>query len=71
MSVLAKTQTPALEQPLKTAAREAQAAGLTSTPSFLIGPKAATGKVLAFDQLDIDAFSAAIEPELKSRLTAG
>ena len=61
----AKTRTPALERPLQTAEREAQAAGLTSTPSFLIGPQAATGKVLAFDQLDIDAFSAAIEPELK------
>lgn len=60
-----KTQTPALERPLQAAEREAQAAGLSSTPAFLIGPKPGTGKVLEFQQLTIDAFAAAIEPELE------
>jgi protein-disulfide isomerase len=56
---------PALEPPLKDAEAEAQAAGLTSTPSFLIGPKAGQGKVLSIARLDIGAFAAAIDPELK------
>lgn len=60
-----RTQTPALEQDLQTAESEAQAAGMTSTPAFLIGPKGGTGKVLAPQQLEFDAFSALIEPELK------
>ncbi len=61
----AKTQTPALEQSLQTAEGEAQTAGLSSTPSFLIGPRPGTGKVLGFQQLTIDAFRAAIDPELR------
>lgn len=61
----AKTQTPALQRPLQTAEREAQAAGLTATPSFLIGPRGATGKPLAVQRLDFAAFRAAIEPELR------
>ncbi len=60
-----RTQTPALQRPLDTAESEAQAAGLTSTPSFLIGPKGGTGKVLTVQALDFASFSAAIEPELR------
>jgi protein-disulfide isomerase len=54
----------AFEKPVLDAEAEARAAGLTSTPSFLIGPKAGTGKVLNVSRLDIDAFAAAIDPEL-------
>ncbi|MGI9097760.1 MAG: hypothetical protein ACR2H2_04575 [Solirubrobacteraceae bacterium] len=44
---------------------EAQAAGLTSTPSFLIGPDAGKGRALSVRSLDIGAFAAEIDPELK------
>jgi protein-disulfide isomerase len=54
----------ALEQPVLDAEAEARAAGLTSTPSFLIGPKAGTGKVLNVAGQDIGAYVAAIDPEL-------
>ncbi len=56
---------PSADKPTATAEAQASAAGLTSTPSFLIGPKAGTGKALDVPALTIDAFSAAIEPELK------
>lgn len=55
----------ALEKPVQAAEAEAQAAGLTSTPSFLIGPKAGQGKMLNVASLDIGAFGAVIDPELK------
>jgi len=55
----------ALERPLQQAEAEAQAAGQTSTPAFLIGPKGGQGKVLNIERLDIGAFTAAIDPELK------
>jgi protein-disulfide isomerase len=63
--VLAGSTSAALEKPVRTAEAEAQAAGLTSTPSFLIGAKPGTGKALNVARLDIDAFSAAIDPQLK------
>jgi protein-disulfide isomerase len=59
------TTGPALGRPLQQAEAEAQAAGQTSTPAFLIGPTAGKGKVLNVDRLDIGAFAAAIDPELK------
>jgi protein-disulfide isomerase len=62
--VLDGSKAAALEKPLLTAEAEARAAGLTSTPSFLIGPKAGTGKVLNVSRLDIGAFAQAIDPEL-------
>ena len=62
--VLDGSRAPALERPVLAAAAEARAAGLTGTPSFLIGPKAGQGKVLKVDRLDIGAFAAAIDPEL-------
>jgi len=55
----------AFERPLQQAEAEAQAAGQTSTPAFLIGPKGGQGKVLTVERLDIGAFTAAIDPELK------
>jgi protein-disulfide isomerase len=62
--VLDGSRAAALEKPLAEAEAEARAAGLTSTPSFLIGPKAGSGKVLSVSRLDITAFAAAIDPEL-------
>jgi protein-disulfide isomerase len=62
--VLDGSRAPALERPVLAAEAQARAAGLTSTPSFLIGPQAGTGKVLNVRQLDIAAFAAAIDPEL-------
>jgi protein-disulfide isomerase len=53
------------ERPVQTAESEARAAGLTSTPAFLLGPKAGQGKALNVASLDIGAFSAAIDPQLK------
>jgi len=66
-SLVAKGATTgaALERPLQQAETEAQAAGQTSTPAFLIGPKGGQGKVLNVERLDIGAFTAAIDPELK------
>jgi protein-disulfide isomerase len=63
--VLDGSTSAALEQPLRAAEAEAQAAGLTSTPSFLIGPKAGQGNVVNVGRLDISAFSAAIDARLK------
>jgi protein-disulfide isomerase len=50
---------------VKVAEAQAQAAGLTSTPSFLIGPKAGEGKELKLASLDFPSFSAAIAPVLR------
>jgi protein-disulfide isomerase len=58
------TKTAAIEKPLQRAESEAQAAGQTSTPAFLIGPQAGQGTALNVGALDIDAFAAAIDPEL-------
>jgi protein-disulfide isomerase len=55
----------AFEAPVQVAEREAQAAGQTSTPSFLIGPKAGQGKALSISSLTVGAFTAAIDPELR------
>ena len=49
---------------IRTADAEATAAGLTSTPAFLIGPEAGRGKVMRVSALDVNAFVTAIEPEL-------
>jgi protein-disulfide isomerase len=63
--VKSATKNAALERPLQQAEAEAQAAGQTATPAFLIGPRGGQGKVLSVDRLDIGAFTAAIDPELK------
>jgi protein-disulfide isomerase len=63
--VLDGSTSAALEKPVQVAEAEAQAAGQASTPSFLIGPKAGQGKALSVASLDIGAFRAAIDPELK------
>lgn len=63
--VKGNTTAAALEKPMEMAESEAHAAGLESTPSFLIGPTAGEGKALDVQSLDIDAFAKAIEPELK------
>jgi protein-disulfide isomerase len=63
--VKGNTTAAALEKPMEMAESEAQAAGLESTPSFLIGPTPGAGKPLNIQSLDIDAFAKAIEPELK------
>jgi protein-disulfide isomerase len=63
--VLDGSTAPALEKPVLDAEAEAKAAGLTSTPSFLIGPHAGKGKALNVRSLDIGAFAAAIDPELE------
>ncbi len=63
--VSASAADAAAERGLKRAETEAAAAGVTSTPSFLIGPKAGQGKALDIARIDVDAFAAAIEPELK------
>jgi protein-disulfide isomerase len=55
----------ALEKPVQVAEAEAQAAGQTSTPAFVIGPRAGQGKALNVASLDLGAFRAAIDPELK------
>jgi protein-disulfide isomerase len=62
--VLDGSTSAAMEKPVLAAEAEARAAGLTLTPSFLIGPKAGSGKVLSVSALDIDAFATAIDPEL-------
>jgi protein-disulfide isomerase len=53
------------EKPIRTADAEAEAASLSSTPAFVIGPEAGRGKALNVGGLDIDAFAAAIDPELQ------
>ena len=58
------TKTAAIEQALQQAESGAQAAGQTSTPAFLIGPRAGEGKALNVGALDIDAFAGAIDAEL-------
>jgi protein-disulfide isomerase len=63
--VKGNTTAAALEKPIEMAESEAQAAGLESTPSFLIGPTAGEGRALDVQSLDIKAFAKAIEPELK------
>jgi protein-disulfide isomerase len=63
--VKGNTTAAALEKPIEMAESEAQSAGLESTPAFLIGPEAGQGKALDIQRLDIGAFTAAIEPELK------
>jgi len=63
--VLDGSTAAALEKPVLDAEAEAQAAGLTSTPSFLIGPDAGKGRALSVRSLDIGAFAAEIDPELK------
>jgi protein-disulfide isomerase len=63
--VLDGSRSPALEKPVLAAEAEARAAGLESTPSFLIGPTAGKGKVLNVRSLDIGAFATAIDPELR------
>jgi protein-disulfide isomerase len=62
--VLDGSTSPALEKPVLDAEAEARATGLTSTPAFLIGPKAGQGKALASPR-NIDAFAAEIDPELR------
>jgi protein-disulfide isomerase len=62
--ILDGSRSLALEARVAAAEAEARAAGLTSTPSFLIGPTAGKGKVLTVTRLDIGAFAAAIDPEL-------
>jgi protein-disulfide isomerase len=62
--VLDGSTSPALEKPVLGAEAEARAAGLTSTPAFLIGPKPGQGKTLTVAGIDIDSFAAAIDPEL-------
>jgi protein-disulfide isomerase len=59
------TKGAVFERPLQRAEAEAQAAGQLATPAFLIGPKGGQGKPLHVDRLDIGAFTAAIDPELK------
>jgi protein-disulfide isomerase len=63
--VKGNTTAAALEKPMEMAESEAQAAGLESTPAFLIGPVAGEGNALDIQRLDIGAFVKAIEPELK------
>jgi len=63
--VLDAITTQAMSKPLIAAEAEAQAANVTSTPSFLIGPKGGKGKSLNLPSLEADAFVAAIDPELK------
>jgi protein-disulfide isomerase len=59
------TTSPALTRRLQQAEAQAQAAGQTSTPAFVIGPKAGAGKPLVAASSDVDAFTAAIDAELK------
>lgn len=59
------TKGAALERPLQVAEAEAQAAGQTSTPAFLLGRQGGHGTPLSIDRLDIGAFTAAIDPLLK------
>ncbi len=54
----------ALQSPVREADAQAQAAGLASTPSFLIGPKAGTGRKLEIGGLSPDEFTTAIDAEL-------
>jgi protein-disulfide isomerase len=54
------------EKPVKVAESEATSAGLTSTPSFLIGPKGGKAKPLSFSALTVDAFTQAIDPQIKA-----
>jgi protein-disulfide isomerase len=63
--ILDGSRSLALETRVAAAEAEARAAGLTSTPSFLIGPTPGQGKVLNVTTLDIGAFAAAIDPELR------
>jgi protein-disulfide isomerase len=55
----------AMEKPVLEAEAQARAAGLASTPSFLIGRNGRQGKVLTVPSLDVGAFSAAIDRQLK------
>lgn len=63
--VVAGSTSAKYEPAIKLAETQAQAAGLTSTPSFLIGPKAGQGKQLNLSSLDFASFKAAIDPQLK------
>ena len=63
--VVAGSKAAANEKPVQLAEAEAQAAGLDSTPSFLIGPRAGTGKVLPIGRLDVSSVTAAIDQQLK------
>lgn len=56
----------AYEKPVTAAETEAAAAGMTSTPSFLIGRKGAKPKPLSFTALTVASFTAAIDPQLKA-----
>jgi protein-disulfide isomerase len=63
--VLDGSTAASFEKPVQVAEAEAQAAGQTSTPAFLIGPKAGQGKALNVASLDVGAFRAAIDPQLE------
>ena len=54
----------AFERPVEAAERAAAAAGLTSTPSFLLGSKAGQGTPLNVASLDAAAFTAALDAAL-------
>jgi protein-disulfide isomerase len=59
------SKSPALKQPALDADAQANAAGLTGTPGFILGPKAGQGRALDVQRLDFESFAAAIDPELK------
>lgn len=52
-------------QPIEQAEAEAEAHGIDSTPSFLIGSRAGEGRPVEVSELTFEAFEAAIAPELE------
>ncbi len=62
---LAGITSPEAEAPITSAQQEAQAAGIDSTPSFLVGEEAGRGQRLNLQELSFEAFQRAIEPELR------
>jgi len=57
-------KSPALQVPLREAERQAQAAEVQGTPTFLLGRRPGRGKPILTRQLTFESFQEALEPEL-------
>lgn len=62
--VLDGIKAPALEVPILTAEREAAAAGVESTPTFLLGSRPGRGQRLDLPELTVESLSSAIDQRL-------
>jgi protein-disulfide isomerase len=64
--ILAARTSSRAESSVQGAEREAVAAGLSSTPSFLVGKQGGKGTPLAISSLDAGSFTAALDAALRS-----